>query len=725
MKNFRLFFTLVLCFQSIFLFGQRSDDWVKERMWGKEMAGFDNSQFPDKWKGEAAVILARDVVYEYKKQTMSNRVNNDYYFRQRVLLLDKSAVKDFSEFSFRELGYTSGSRDGIFMGIKVVKPDGTEKAINIDDAVQMQKFRDGKENRQLNSTYNKLAIDDLETGDIIDYYIVSNKASVPNSSTTFSSVFDPAFIVLSSSYPIVKGKIGFLAERNCYINVAVSNGAPEPVRNEKDGKDYYEINYGDLERINTELWTAPLKQEPTVKFQVMIVPKMALKDEKHFLGEQGIPKTSATDEDYKQLFVKLTKLDDHASRLYRVGQKFLKKKRIREDKESLVSDLYYFYRNYLHFNFYMYFYNWYPYSSQFDAFDFVQAFSENLKDQKIDHEVFLGVDLEMGSIDKALLLSELSPGIILKQNGNTLYITYPYESSVFGETEFQLEGTTIRKVPIRKDKKMISIDYDTIPLSNSSFSRLSDFVQVSFDSLKPSVLNVTHKFVANGCHKDMFEEMLITPDALFANEFALVDSLKELDYTEKMAKTETFIEIDKIKGKSAEKRKSMLTDWLKASHMISNLELDAHWLKKLGRSDADTEITFDCAFHTADLVKAGGSYLVIELGKLVGKNIDLDEKEKIRSLDVYMPCPRSYGWNIEIKIPDGYAPSGLDVFTRSVENETGGFKSSAFITDNKVVLTASKYYNSNYEPLEHWPALLQVLDAANDLVQQKLVFKKL
>ena len=120
-----------------------------------------------------------------------------------------------------------------------------------------------------------------------------------------------------------------------------------------------------------------------------------------------------------------------------------------------------------------------------------------------------------------------------------------------------------------------------------------------------------------------------------------------------------------------------------------------------------------------------GDYIIMDAGRLIGKNIDLSEWEKEREIDIYMPAPRHYIWITNIEIPEGYSVKNLDNFNYSVSNDAGGFHSEAEIVDDLVRIKASKYYHHDYEPLSKWPDMLEFLEAANDYVQQKLVFQKL
>ena len=74
---------------------------VRDKMWGLEDADFKASLVPDKWKKESAVVLCRSFEYQVKKQAMANYVDENLYTRNRIKLLDQSAVNHYSEMSFQ------------------------------------------------------------------------------------------------------------------------------------------------------------------------------------------------------------------------------------------------------------------------------------------------------------------------------------------------------------------------------------------------------------------------------------------------------------------------------------------------------------------------------------------------------------------------------------------------------------------------------------------------
>ena len=135
---------------------------VKEKFWGANDPVKKVTAVPDKWRNESAVIIYKSEEYSFHK--FGTKVTYTMAFRKRVKLQDQAAVTEFSEFSFRE---RFQSKRGLYrnkeatntVGVKVIKPDGSEKEINIDQ--EAIKVDDKK----------KIAIPNIEIGDIIDYYV--------------------------------------------------------------------------------------------------------------------------------------------------------------------------------------------------------------------------------------------------------------------------------------------------------------------------------------------------------------------------------------------------------------------------------------------------------------------------------------------------------------------------------------------------------------------------
>lgn len=89
-----------------------------------------------------------------------------------------------------------------------------------------------------------------------------------------------------------------------------------------------------------------------------------------------------------------------------------------------------------------------------------------------------------------------------------------------------------------------------------------------------------------------------------------------------------------------------------------------------------------------------------------------------------MSFPRSFENEITFNIPEGYSVSGLEKLNKKVENETGGFVSTAEVKGNQLVIKTLKYYKNYFEPNTNWNKMIQFLDAAYQFTQEKVLLKK-
>ena len=721
----------IICF-TLFMFsvinisGQITAESIRNRMWNSGDPDFKVTDVPEKWKNESVVILCKSITYEYRKQVMAGKVNNDFYLRQRIKLLDKTAVNEFSEFSFKELNEVSFSREGAFLGVKIIKSDGTVRIININDAVRMQLYQNSKETRITDNGYYKLAIPYLEPGDIIDYYyVLINTYSTANKSTSNKFVFDPVFISLPERYPIIKGKIKFLPERKCFINLSVSNGAPIPVIIYDNNKDYYMIEFSDLDKIKQELWFYPFRQEPTIKFQIITGPKYVSEKEKYFLGQHETPKTSVSHYEFSKLLNIIEHDADENNTMKDISLRFLKKQKPIEDTIVLLQNLFYYLRHFLYFQNTIYY--GYKVTNNYlnDHFDFISVFSKALKILKIDHKIFLGTQRNIGIIDSVVLLYEITPFIEISCHKKPVYIFYPGIHSVFGETNYLIENTKIYGFDISNQKHDGEFIMQTIPQSNKKDNLQIDTVNISFDSISKEKIKIYHKIFTLGGNKEMFQLITLTPNDYYNNEYDHYFKIKKIKSSEQIKIHQKLNGIKNKKSEFNKSRKEIISEWLKENHMLSEMELDTVILTMQGRFSNDSALIFECKLSTSDLIKKAGNYLILEAGKFIGKNIDLNKEEKERETDIYMPFPRQYEWIVSIEVPEGYMADNIDNLNYNVINKTGGFVSSTLIEKNKVIIHVTKHYNNNYEPLENWNNMLEFLEAANDFVQQKLVLKKI
>jgi flagellar hook assembly protein FlgD len=125
-----------------------------------------------------------------------------------------------------------------------------------------------------------------------------------------------------------------------------------------------------------------------------------------------------------------------------------------------------------------------------------------------------------------------------------------------------------------------------------------------------------------------------------------------------------------------------------------------------------------------DLVKKVGPNYAVELGKVIGAQVEVTQKEKQRDYNIWIDYAKEFQNIIKFQIPTGYKAEGLENFNFNVDNTAGAFVSKASLVGNQVIITTSKKYKANYLPKEEWNNLTACLDAAFNFTQKKLILKK-
>ena len=93
-------------------------------------------------------------------------------------------------------------------------------------------------------------------------------------------------------------------------------------------------------------------------------------------------------------------------------------------------------------------------------------------------------------------------------------------------------------------------------------------------------------------------------------------------------------------------------------------------------------------------------------------------------MSVDVRYPRTLSWNIIFTIPAGYTVKGMESLNQNVSNDVAAFSSTARIENNSLIIDVSKIYKGQHFDLQQWPKMLEVLEAAYNFSQSKIVLKK-
>src|SRR5438128_8862647 len=135
---------------------------------------FKVTAIPDKWKNESAVIIGQKTEYLFTRVSLSKNsavVRIHEYIHKRIRLQDKNSLEKFSTFYYVTMG-KDGNAD-----YRIIKANGKETTIDMKSAIEEEKDMPAIYRPiffKMNIKSMKIAIPDLEVGDIIDYTLKSS-----------------------------------------------------------------------------------------------------------------------------------------------------------------------------------------------------------------------------------------------------------------------------------------------------------------------------------------------------------------------------------------------------------------------------------------------------------------------------------------------------------------------------------------------------------------------
>jgi len=694
-------------------------DKIRDFFWGKDDPHSKTTTIPDKWKNESAVMIYKYEFHDYHK--FGSNVNYTSALRNRVKLLDEAAVKEYSEFTFKERfssdkGWSRRAGENI-LGIKVVKPDGKETIINVSkEAVDADKEK-------------KIAIPNLEIGDIIDYYLHSEEPF----KSQLEMGFDPVERTLGDVYPIMNYKLIFQTENDFFLNFATYNGAPElkEIPSNKGGERHYEFAAKDIEKNEFPRWFYPLIELPCYKFQVFFARsgKFEKRAEAFLSEKENIVKSTVSKEDVFEYYN--TKFRPYGD----LGhiEKFLKGKSFSSDEEK-VREVYYFTRH-QYFTQYIeafvakdanifYPFDLYPNAIFFQKEEeFINHFMAFLKDNKIPYDIVIGTARYNGPITDLLIQQNVT--ILLRVNTpNPIYLEFftPFTSA--DQFNYQLENTKAYLLQISKNKKVVDSEMITLPSSTKkdNISRSITKIKLNEDLTSIKVDRENYNF---GQYKPSEQSNKLYFFDYVYDDYEKYGTASLLERVKNKKKKDQYQkEFDALIAKYKDTQKENFTNSVKEEfgHDIEDYTMV---VENSGRFGSKEPMAYKESFTIKDhYIKKAGNNIILELGKFLTAQIELSEKEKKRPNNIHMSFPRQIEHEIQFEVPEGYTASGLDKFNKNAENETGGFVSSVSQNGNLITIKTTKSYNNYYEPNSNWNKMIDFLEDAFQFTQEKILLKK-
>lgn len=696
---------------------------AREFFWGAGDIYKGKTDVPEKWKNESAVILYKNENYDYHKR--GKQTTFTVSLRERIKLQDQAAVENYSKLSYKSFfSSTKGREPGSFgnkgsftaVGVKIVKPDGSEYLVDVDNEAI---FEEGKK---------KLAVSNLSVGDVLDYYFYTVEQFV---AYTWQR-FDPEENTLAEDYPIIDYKFTLETQKNFYITFKSFNGAPElkEVPSNEKGRRRYELTASNIEKFESERYVYPLVQMPSYKFQNVEVRDSGRKDAFAFLSDSDeIIRTKITDEEVLELYKDTYKIGS-----YSVPNWLDKMLEGKSDIEK-VKTIYYLRRhtfitepllpNYTYKNKIISdtFFEKYTPPFQVSISSFIKHFGSVLRYYNIPFDIYVGKNRFDGTIDDALFIENLYKVIKTNTEPPMYFQNYDVFQEI-NEIPSTMEGTEAF-VLHTEDNKIVSISRQMLPVSVPEDNLDHAIFKVSLNT-ELTGLNFEAKHFAKGHRKEYLQNSLLMYDDVVHEDYQRFNTKAFLDYFNGKKREKVESALNSLVAKDRETQKEWFKTKTKYYLSVDDLEDYSYKIDSTGRFGRNEPIIYEEKFQVKDqYVKKAGANLLIEIGKMMGNQIHITDEERKRTLDVYKEYPVKYITEIHLAIPEGYEIKSMDNLQTQVNNETGSFLSTAEIKDGELIITATEIHLNYFEPVANWLKFVEVLDAAYNLSTQKILLSKM
>ena len=727
---------------------RKESEQMRKTVWAWDKPQFKVKDVPPQYSNASKIIIAHhteltaDSKSKFafyglgfgpkKEQTLTEVV------REMVKVNDKNAVTDYSELSFTQFEKTSGfyttDKTTSYVGVRVIKPNGSVKEINADDIVLT---KDGAAEKKA-----KVAIPDLQPGDILDYFIATEQNLTNDMSNK------PYRVLLFDDAPILSLSFHAQLGKKYAIEYRSYNGAPELQVSKNDDKDIIvDVDKANIPPFETSLWVAPGMQLPFIRMNISLGYKgfgskwMDTKkpgevakntDSDEFIDDKA---SSLSTSYYNGYWMKAAKAEyddiesDAKKKSKQTGVSF---KELSDEEKA--AQLFYTLRY-----------------TKLLNFDINQLSSKiNIGYNTYNGLAFpLFCTLKAAGLDPAILVTNDRTGLRLSEVMSagdltaTAYLTgankFVNINTVFDAPfaiPVEIEGLSNTKSftfdhpgAIMGIKKMMGLtnvaEGPKLPTSSADKNAHIENLKLSLTADKNN-LAVHRSTILKGYYKaDEQKNLILYEDFFEAERKAFNDEKSLLEELEDGKKSKKYV--DEVKSAFAEARKKQKEAFVKEAKSWFEQEitdLKDNKTDNLGVRHTAPDFVYSSNFNLGGLVKKAGNNIIVEIGKIQGQPLVIKQEQRKRDIDVYMPFARSIEYNIELEIPDGYSAEGIAALNKKIETEAGFFTVDATATDKLVTVKIKKYYLHNFEPAKNWDKVIAFTDAANEWVGAKLLFKK-
>lgn len=693
---------------------------IKDEVWGWQLPAFKKRTIPDEYKNESAVVLAKHV----ELRTFDDDHEIHRTVRVLVKINDKAALETYSEFTFNQyelerMGTVLDPFDKFttmnYVGVRIFKPDGTMREIYSDEAVVTEVNRYSKKVR-------KLAVPDLQVGDLVEYFIRTERYVI------HTNAYTEELFVLGDEEPVIEYSVHVAVWKKVFaLEYLAMNGAPDFKENIDDRMMQLDLLVKNIPPQPVKLWMNPFRQIPMIRLHLCIGIRREMPGRRkegtiyrnpNSLKVRGESRTELGNTVNVAGKATLPFLDEVNRQI-----KDFKKEHPGATEEELAAYLYYLVR-------YMGLYRVKPgddifvdqrrnYSRLNEQY-FLIYVNYLLERNRIPADFIMVTPRYGPSQDQTFETDDYS--VVLKtRSKKPMFMS---GEGIFSNVYYVPSHYEGQKAPVVQWGE--AFKEEDIPLSPASQNKQTEHYKISFNKSDLQQLEIERNSSVTGHFKTDIQKSLLLFEDYYEEE------RKALGI--KQSFMEEFADSRKNKSLAEEYRNAFdkARKDVKAAFLTEIQEqfdkapesLDNYKVLKMGIRHTDPEVAYTTSFKMNGFMKKAGNNYILDAGKLIGSQMSIKTSQRDRKADVHMPFARMFEYNMELIIPAGYKVEGADKLVRNVDNEWGSFIVTTDSKDGKLIIQVKKVYKNAIVPAAKWPLLLQMIDSAEEFQQQKVLLKK-
>lgn len=696
---------------------------LQKEIWDNASPEFKVTKVPDSLSKESAVILARSfslnrtsntrIKFVIMATSSNMRTVKLKTFHERVKINDKVSLEDYSSLEYqKKLDKTVSffltklvSTNNTFIGAKIIKPNGNETIVNTSEEVLTK--NESKDQK------GKLAIPGLEVGDILDYYVstVDVDEKIENSSYKNN---DDVFL-LADEYPVLYYSLDFQFNKKTDVKYIYANNAPhfDGGRNAA-GDLVLSLKLHNIPKYQNHVWVSAPRQYPYIEIGSAY---NSGSDASYDTRADAIKKA------FKLSFAEYSGFNEAEKRTKDYFNTSKPLKTIPAD--SVLKVLYDMWKFQVFCNYDG------DELENIDGMNYRTArsvpaaisMSMMLTQLGINHDVLMVAPNTSNSLDNMFTFSDFDAIIRIKR-GKAYFMSFDNAVTHFNEVPERFQGEKVIALnPDRINAQFYTFTEkkDSLEVTAADKNFIDETIQVSLLPADMQKLKIARLVSESGAMR-LDDQRALLPAG------DVDKGLQDLIKGEELSK--------RVKGKHKandflnafdQQRKDQLKNF--TAEIKGKYEQDPTQVQDCKIIDAAIENTspafkYSSSFVLNNLVKKAGSNYLVDIGKLTGGFYKLEDTERKRAVDVYMPCARSFRYTISLAIPQGYTAKGVEELNIKKENKTGSFSSTAAVSGNTLNIVVTRAYTHNFEKAADWPALVEMIDEASAYNSKKILFEK-